>query len=283
MTLQGNKKNDNFDQCNEPDKQKEIMKNKNRIFLMNKTQERKLNRILAIQVSPISYNTFTIQKLNTFIPEVGRYNPNYRSIEKKTPSAIIFSYSDQKEKNKKLSNTSIPVKEMIMKTIPTKHMKSQIESSFSRKNIIDDSLLIKSKMNTKQLSLTTNYPKLIPQPNNGISLEKRKKYDSSIRKVLIHSVSFKTMRGREMTLKSDIHKNNTPTLGTYNPQYGCIDKHKTIISFNGKINQSDHNKKWLINKVIRSYNLKNDYKVMKLLHKAKTEHHSSNSTKVEMY
>lgn len=215
--------------------------------------------------------------MNTFSPEVGRYSPNYSSIEKKTPSALIFSYSEQKEKETKKSNPfNTPIKKIInekekaSKITIKRDAKSLMRSSFGLKKSIDDDSVPErqSKSKTKKLPSTPSYLKVM-MPNSSVSVITKSKNALPKRKDLAHSISFKEIRGREMKVTSHVHKQNTPTLGTYNLQFNCIEKNKTAINFNGKTNQSDRNKKYIMNKVIRSYNIKNDYIVMQLIHKAK--------------
>ena len=77
----------------------------------------------------------------------------------------------------------------------------------------------------------------------------------------IQSVFFDKMIGR----KEEKLIQKAPAAGTYNPRYDCVNKNIQNVLFDGVYSKDEsHYKKMLIHKVIHSYNINEDYSVMKM-------------------
>ena len=192
------------------------------------------------------------------LPEIGHYTPNYNAIYKRTPNIILEypHYSPKKPKVEVSPKENTPVESQ------TNYVSiNSISTSFAEK---------KEKKNLRRSK--SDLPKVLTPSNSQIILRSKKK-EGSLKKIkkVKHSqtdrvkdlkcFSFKKMQGRDTDIKVD----NIPGLGNYNPKYDYVRKDNKCVIFDNQTGR-DHKsvKKSLIQRVIHSYNINEDYSVVKL-------------------
>lgn len=229
------------------------------------------------------------------VPAPGRYSPNYNVITTRKPN-IIFDYPIYGPN--KISTEVLPTR----KVKPT-IKKQQILKQEQNINIIKNEHELTDKtahtidneedtinQHNKKLEIDTNEyvdsvvksenkkKVILPKMNGnqrkssmssremGVDIlgknGKLKKSESvGFLRGKIQSVFFDKMMGR----KEEKLVQNAPAAGTYNPRYDCVNKNMQNVLFDGVYSKDEsHYKKMLIHKVIHSYNVDEDYSVMKM-------------------
>lgn len=190
-------------------------------------------------------------------PEPGRYNPNYNMIKKRMPN-IIFehpSYSPsaspknppEETKQKPQSTTSKKTNKDINTPMKqSKEIKQNSKRQFLLKNVIKD--------NNKENSFPSIRKSMSERSICKISTIKSNPFKK------IRSVYFNKMLGR----KNKVFISDAPAAGTYNPNYSYVTKDDNCVIFDGGNRDPMFYKKALIQKVLHSYSISDDYSVMKL-------------------
>ena len=228
------------------------------------------------------------------VPAPGQYSPNYNAITIRKPN-IIFDYPIYGPN--KISTEVLPLmkvkptikKQQILKQEPniniikneheltdkTAHTVDNEEDTINQnKNLEIDTneyvdsvvksenkkkvILPKMKGNQRKSSMSSREMRVDMLGKNG----KLKKSESvGFLRGKIQSVFFDKMMGR----KEEKLVQNAPAAGTYNPRYNCVNKNMQNVLFDGVYSKDEsHYKKMLIHKVIHSYNVDEDYSVMKM-------------------
>lgn len=192
-------------------------------------------------------------------PEPGRYNPNYNMIKKRMPN-IIFEHP--------LYSPSASPKN------PPEEAKQKPQSTTSKKTNKDINTPIKQPKELKQSTnrkdkmLLQDVIKDINKENSFPSIRKSISERSIFKINTIKSYPFKKIRGvyfnKMLGRKNKVLISDAPAAGTYNPNYSYVTKDDNCVIFDGGNREPMFYKKALIQKVLHSYSISDDYSVMKL-------------------
>ena len=223
-------------------------------------------------------------KKKRFNPQLDpfRYNPNYNSIFKNTPSVRIMKpvhetlNSLEKEKDKEKNKVNLKKQSAFLTEIGDIAMSSPNiikGKNYFKSNTIsisdrpESSTIKKTDANTEESEDRNNHSLKFDQYLN----RKEKKYEVNPKvsyiepydyhKIRNNSVDFKKMQGRDDQSFYVLNNLNGPSVGYYDINYNCLDKNIRNISL-GNLIKKEKNKKYLLKKLWGNYEVTVDYKLV---------------------
>ena len=201
-----------------------------------------------------------------------RYNPNYQSIFKNTPSVRIAP--PLKETNKEMIRK--PIESPFLTEIGSKTMTTNNSPYINRIKKIDiNSLKTSQNLSHKKKLKKVKTEESDDKNNHSIRFDKyveRKDNISEVnpnvsyiepfdyKKARNNSIDFNKMRSREDKFFYNLNNFKGPSIGCYDPNYTCLDRNLRNISL-GKI-KKEKNRKFLLKKLWGSYQVQVDYQLI---------------------
>lgn len=201
-----------------------------------------------------------------------RYNPNYKSIFKNTPSVRIAR--PLKETNKDMIRkpiespflTEIGSKTMTATNSPYSNRIKKFDISTSKTsdnlNYIKKNKKIKTDENDDKNNHSIRFDKYVERKENISEVNPNVSYIEPLdyKKIRNNSINFNKMRSREDKYFYNLNNFKGPSIGYYEPNYTYLDKNLRNISL-GKINR-EKNRKFLLKKLWGSYHVQTEYQLI---------------------
>ena len=207
-----------------------------------------------------------------------RYNPNYNSIYKNTPSFLIKKPINETISVNKLKNR-IKIKDKI---ILRKQNESPFLTEIGGNEIISTFNVNNKKLNASNLKLLNHnnkkiFLKTIENDRSNHSLRFDKYVDRKVKKIEVNpnvsyiepfdyqkvknkSIDFNKMHSRNDAMFLNLNNIKGPSIGYYNPNYEYFDGKMRNISLGSEIKEKS--KKYLLRQLCCSFAVKVDYQLI---------------------
>ena len=264
-----------------------MIKKENVDFFDKKYDKKNLKKNHSFKQRPNKMISLKKKNFLPFNPDPYKYNPNYNSIYKNVPSVKFMKPIKYISPLKKKDNESISLEKKNKLKIPkikqsfNLNILNNYKNNFIKNNNINEIIntegkLKKSKSQNKyyikknhlppisknnhalKFSQYTSRKYIIPMKLDKLTYLEPINYFENINKIM----DFNKMNSRTENILNNPSSLENPSIYYYEPKYNYIEKNSPIISFNNSTKQLKKSKKFLLKKLLGSYNFSSEYQLI---------------------